>query len=81
MTAAPRCASALPARRVGDAAARDPAQGIIVNWGAVIELHGFVHGPVWTRLSATADKGASSLTLKEPVDWPVGGPVAEPVLG
>lgn len=39
--------------------------------GAVIEITGESR-VMWTQLGATAAKGASNITLKEPVDWRVG---------
>lgn len=39
--------------------------------GAVIEITGESR-VMWTQLGATAAKGASSITLKEPVDWRIG---------
>ena len=40
--------------------------------GCTLDLHGAPTLRSWTRLAATAAAGSSTLTLVEPVDWPVG---------
>ena len=37
--------------------------------GGLIALHGVPRTPVWTRLAATAAKGAKSITVRQPTDW------------
>jgi hypothetical protein len=37
-----------------------------------IELHGKDVGATWTKLASTANVGATSITLVDPVSWPVG---------
>lgn len=37
--------------------------------GGQIELFGAIRSPVWTEVSTTAAKGATSITLKEAVQW------------
>jgi hypothetical protein len=37
-----------------------------------LEMHGVKRLPCWTKMSATADKAATSITLIEAVDWVVG---------
>lgn len=46
-------------------------KGILVH-GGVLDLHGKVSNTSWTRLSKTAAKGATSLTLEKNVDWKAG---------
>ncbi|PZA06570.1 hypothetical protein EWH23_07055 [Meiothermus sp. PNK-Is4] len=43
--------------------------------GGVVEMHGRPLNPSWTRLAVTAVKGATSITLAQPVDWPVGAEI------
>jgi hypothetical protein len=40
-----------------------------------LDLHGRFHHVTWTRLSATAAKGATSLSLQQSVDWAVGSKI------
>ena len=40
--------------------------------GGRLELYGQVSGPTWTTLSATAQPGATSLTLTDQVSWKAG---------
>lgn len=44
------------------------AQGLVVA-GGILDLHGAVAGPTWTRLATTAGAGADRLELEEPVGW------------
>ena len=37
-----------------------------------LDLHGRPVGVTWTKLGATATTGDTTITLKEPVSWPVG---------
>ena len=37
-----------------------------------MDIHGVARDKTWTELDATADIGATSLTLKEEVDWVTG---------
>lgn len=46
--------------------------GIVVDSGGRLDVFGKLYQPTWTRLAATANKGATSLTLAEPVDWQAG---------
>jgi hypothetical protein len=38
----------------------------------ILDMHGIKRTPTWTELETTADVGAISIKLKEPVDWKVG---------
>jgi len=44
-------------------------KGIVSKWGGSVQMHGYVSGPSWTRLSATAYKGSKVMELQEPVKW------------
>ncbi|MBP9700213.1 hypothetical protein KBD71_02935 [Candidatus Woesebacteria bacterium] len=46
-------------------------KGILVHEGT-LDLHGKVSTTSWTRLNATAPKGASQITLEKSVDWKSG---------
>ena len=46
-------------------------KGLIVHHGK-IDIFGEVRTPTWTLLASTAEKGASTITLKDAVDWRVG---------
>ena len=46
-------------------------KGIMVHSGADLELFG-EHRTTWTHLGATADVGATSITLEKPTDWRAG---------
>ncbi len=46
-------------------------RGILVM-GGVLELHGAAPSPVWTKLSANAPSGTTSLALKDRVNWSSG---------
>ncbi|RED98336.1 G8 domain-containing protein [Marinoscillum furvescens] len=50
-------------------------KGIMVKSGGDLELHGKVRKS-WTNLGATANAGATQITLKEAVDWEVGDIIA-----
>jgi hypothetical protein len=43
-----------------------------VNGGGTLDLYGTVFGPSWTQLAATANVGATTITLSETVNWQVG---------
>lgn len=45
---------------------------VIAVAGGVLDLHGEVRGPSWTRLAATAEAGDDRLLLERPVGWDVG---------
>ena len=47
-------------------------KGIAIANGGTLELHGALATPSWTRLSATAQIGATTLTLDDSVQWKVG---------
>jgi hypothetical protein len=47
-------------------------KGIAIANGGTFELHGALSTPSWTRLSATAQIGASTITLQDSVNWQVG---------
>lgn len=51
------------------------SRGILLN-GGTLALHGLSPTVRWTQLNAHAEAGASSLTLKETVDWQPGDDVA-----
>jgi hypothetical protein len=38
-------------------------------------MHGASVLRTWTRLAATANAGATQITLQQPVDWPVGSTI------
>jgi hypothetical protein len=40
-----------------------------------LDLHGRFHHVTWTRLAATVARGATSLSLQQPVDWAVGSKI------
>lgn len=44
--------------------------------GGVLEMHGQKFAPTWTRLAASTTRGATSISLHQPVDWEVGQTVA-----
>lgn len=46
-------------------------KGILVHQGTV-DIHGKVSNTSWTRLNATASKGATQITLEKSVDWKPG---------
>lgn len=46
--------------------------GIMVSETGVLEMFGHLYQPTWTRLTATAQAGASVLELAESVDWQPG---------
>eukprot|EP00741_Cyanophora_paradoxa_P015378 tig00020876_g14844.t1 len=48
---------------------------VIAQRGGVLDFHGTPRLP-WTQLAATVWPGDANITLKEPVDWEVGGRVA-----
>lgn len=50
-------------------------KGIMVKNGGTLELHGKVKKS-WTNLGATANAGATQITLKEAVNWEVGDVIA-----
>ncbi len=41
----------------------------------VIDMHGQPIGVTWTHLGTTAKAGQTNITLKEPVNWPVGSEI------
>ena len=41
-------------------------------WEGTLDLHGTVRTPTWTQLASNAITGATSITLKEAVDWVTG---------
>ena len=43
--------------------------------GGLISMHGKKPSHSWTRLNSTAEKGASSITVKGAVDWEVGSTI------
>lgn len=43
--------------------------------GGVVEMNGRPLSSSWTRLASTATKGATAITLAQPVDWPVGAEI------
>lgn len=45
---------------------------ICAMMGGKIDWHGIPHQVTWTKLSTTAEAGATELTLDKPVDWPLG---------
>jgi hypothetical protein len=61
----------LPQARGNDGIAR----GLNVQ-GGVLELHGVVPKPVWTRLGEHAAAGSSQLTLATAADWRAGDTIA-----
>ncbi|WP_018465837.1 G8 domain-containing protein [Calidithermus timidus] len=46
-----------------------------VMGAGVLELHGKPYISSWTRLGATAAKGATEIVLEKAVDWPVGAEI------
>src|SRR5260370_14218693 len=51
-------------------------RGILVMGSGVLEFHGQVRTPVWTKLAANAPAGATSLVLKDRVTWAGGDQLA-----
>lgn len=41
---------------------------LAVHYGT-LDIHGVVRTPTWTELEVTADVGATTITLREAVDW------------
>ena len=41
----------------------------------IIDIHGRPNIQMWTHLATTAANGSSSITLRQPVDWPVGSEI------
>ena len=39
---------------------------------STIDMHGVPRYPTWASLETTAERGASSITMHEPVDWKKG---------
>lgn len=52
----------------------DPDEGLIVD-GGTLDLHGSP-AAAWTRLSVSAEKGDSKITLEAPVGWKEGDEIA-----
>ncbi|RIH87346.1 G8 domain protein [Calidithermus terrae] len=46
-----------------------------VMGAGALELHGRPYASSWTRLGATAAKGATEIVLEKAVDWPVGAEI------
>ena len=46
-----------------------------------IDMHGIDYGQTWTQLGATAASGASQITLRQAVSWPVGSQIIIPTTG
>ncbi len=46
-----------------------------------VDMHGISYGQTWTQLGATANSGASQITLRQPVGWPVGSQIVIPTTG
>jgi hypothetical protein len=60
-------------KKAGADDTKESTKGITVMDGARLELHGESRARVsWTQLASTAAPGATSLTLKESVDWKPG---------
>ena len=51
------------------------AKALGVMMGGVVEMNGKPLSSSWPRLAATAAQGATSITLQQPVDWPVGSEI------
>ncbi|CAJ1381541.1 unnamed protein product [Effrenium voratum] len=60
----------------GDKGARSSnpleTKGLVVGDGGLLEVFGVRYAPTWTRLSAQAQAGSSTLQLMDEVDWQVG---------
>lgn len=48
---------------------------VIALRNGTIDFHGLPVGVTWTHLSSTASAGSNTITLKEPVIWPVGSEI------
>jgi hypothetical protein len=46
-----------------------------------VDIHGVDYGQTWTQLGATANSGASQITLRQAVSWPVGSQIIIPTTG
>ncbi|MFD2563900.1 G8 domain-containing protein [Aquimarina rubra] len=68
-----RCQITLTGNKINNAPASHKA--IMVMGGGRLELHGKKRMS-WTNLSATANAGASQISLKEAVDWEIGDKIA-----
>ncbi len=58
----------------------DGAKVLALRQGTV-DIHGVDYGQTWTQLGATAHSGASQITLRQGVSWPVGSQIIIPTTG